>query len=118
MQVGFGNFEVVAEDGIELHLQRTDPSALSLALFDLGQIKLAVAAEIAQFVKFRIDAGGDDTSIIQRERRLGNEGRGDLLAQVREFIDGLANFTLRDSANSVADSIAESSAALKETGAE
>ena len=70
VQVGLRDFEVVAEDGVELDLQRADAGALALALLDLRDVLLAVAAEVAQFVERAIDAGANHAAIGQRERRL------------------------------------------------
>ena len=53
MQVGLRDLEVVAEDVVELHLQRADAGALALALLDLRDVLLAVAAEVAQLVERR-----------------------------------------------------------------
>ena len=45
MQVGLRNFDVIAEDGIELYLERSDAGALAFAFFDLSHVLLAVARE-------------------------------------------------------------------------
>ena len=44
MQVGLGNFEVIAENRVELDLQRIDAGALAFASFNLRDVLLAVAA--------------------------------------------------------------------------
>ena len=49
--VGSGDFDVVAEDVVEAHLERRDAGALALAGFDLGDVLFAVLAEVAQFVE-------------------------------------------------------------------
>src|SRR5271165_1928707 len=54
MQVGLGNFDVVAEDGIELYLQRRDAGPAALALLNLRQNLLTVAGEFAQIVELAI----------------------------------------------------------------
>ena len=78
MKVGFRNFDVIPEDGIELHLERSDAGALTLAHFNLRQILFRVAAQVAQFVKVLVDAGRDDPAVVQRQRRLGNKRAVDL----------------------------------------
>ena len=70
VQIGLGDFQVVAEDAVELDLQRADAGALALALLDLRDVLLAVAAEVAQFVERGIDAGANHAAVVQRERRL------------------------------------------------
>ena len=70
MQIGFGDFNVVTENVIESHLQRRDAGALALALLDLRDVLLAVAAEVAQLVQCRIDAGANHAAIGERQRRL------------------------------------------------
>ena len=56
MQVGLRDLEVVAKNRVELYLERRDPGALPLPLLDLCQKLFAVAAQVAQFVEFMIDA--------------------------------------------------------------
>ena len=51
MQVGFADFDVKAEDVVEADLERVDAGALALALLDLGDVVLAVAADVAQLVE-------------------------------------------------------------------
>ena len=88
MQVGLRDFDVVAEDRVELHLQRSDPGALALALLDLRQILLAVAAQVAQFVEFVVDAAAESRR--RRSDEIGGSGTMVVsmrCAQIGEFID-------------------------------
>ena len=48
------------------------PVRCALALLDLRQELLAVAAEVAQFVEFAIDARANHAAIAQGNRRLGD----------------------------------------------
>ena len=51
VQIGAGDFDVVAEDVVEADLQRGDAGALALAGFDLGDVLVAVLAEVAELVE-------------------------------------------------------------------
>ena len=70
VQIGFRNLQVVAEDRVELHLQRTYAGALALPLFDLRDVLLAVAAQVAQLVQRSINSAADHAAIAHRQRRL------------------------------------------------
>ncbi len=63
VQVRFRNLNVVAEDGIELHLERPNSRPLALARLNSRQVLLRVAAQIAQFVEIFVNAGGDHSAI-------------------------------------------------------
>ena len=56
VQIGVGDFDVVAEDVIEADLERLDAGALPLARFDLRDVLAAVLAEIAQLVELGIES--------------------------------------------------------------
>ena len=58
VQIGFRNFDVVAEDGIKFYFERADAGAFALALFDLGEDLLAVAREFPQFVEIVVQCRG------------------------------------------------------------
>ena len=66
MQVRLRDLEVVAEDLIELDLQRTNLRALAFALLDLRNGLTAVVAEIAQIIQLCINAFADDVAVGQR----------------------------------------------------
>ena len=87
VQIRLRDFEVVAEDGIELYLERADAGALALALLDLRENLLAVAAEFAQFVEIAVDAGGDHAAVGKAQRRLGDDRVLDALAQIGQFVE-------------------------------
>ena len=89
MQIGLGYFQVVAKNGIELHLQRTDSGALPLALFDLRKILFAVAAQIAQFVEFFLHATLDHPAVAKRDGWLRDNRFIDPLAHIAKVVYGL-----------------------------
>ena len=70
VQVGLGNLQVVAKHGVELDLQRTNACALALALLNLSDVLLAVAAQVAQLVERSIDAPANHAAIIDGQWRL------------------------------------------------
>ena len=72
--IGAGDFDVVAEDVVEADLERGDAGALALAGFDLGDVLLAVLAEVAEFVELGVIAGADGAAIGEVERRLVGDG--------------------------------------------
>ena len=87
MRVGLRDFEIVAEDRIELYLERRDAGALPFALLDLRQKLFAVSAQVAKLVEFGIDAGLNDAAVAERNWRLRDDRAVDALAQIGEFID-------------------------------
>ena len=66
--------------------KRADAGALALALLDLRDVLLAVAAKVAQFVEGAIDAGANDAAIGKRERRLVFQRCLDARAQIGELV--------------------------------
>src|SRR5882757_10574657 len=91
MQIGLGNFDVIAEDVIETDFERSDVGALALALFHGSDDLLAVLAEIAQLVEFSVEAGANDARLGgQRGRFIGN-GVFKKFADVGEFVDLIVN---------------------------
>src|SRR6266478_189407 len=87
VQVRLGNLDVVTENGIELYLERPNPSPLSFTRLYPREILLRVAAQVAQFVEIMVDARSDHAAIAQRERRLWNQRAVDPLPQIVEFVD-------------------------------
>ena len=87
MQVRLRNLNVVAKNRIELDLERANAGAFALTRFDLCQVLLRVAAQVAEFVEVFVNARRDDATIAQRQRRLWNERAVDSLTQVAEFVD-------------------------------
>ena len=57
LQVGLADLDVKAEDVVELDLERVDAGALAFALLDLGDVVLAVAADVAKLVEFGVHSG-------------------------------------------------------------
>ena len=74
MQVGLGDFDVVAEDVVEADLERLDAGAGALAGFDLGDELAAVLAEVAQFVELGVVAGADGAAVGEVDGRLVGDG--------------------------------------------
>src|SRR5258707_3711092 len=87
MQVGLGNFDVVAENMVEADFKRSDVGALALALFHGGDNLLAVLAEVAQLVELGVEAAADDAGIGGESGRLVGEGGFKDLAHIGEFVD-------------------------------
>ena len=90
LQVGLADLNVKAEDVVELDLERVDAGALALALLDLRDVVLAVAADVAEFVELGIESALDDAAIVEGDGRLGEDGALDALANVGEFVEQLA----------------------------
>src|SRR5664279_2573776 len=86
VQVRLGDLEVIAEDAVELDLQRTDTGALAFALLDLCDVLLAVAAQVAKFVESRIHSGADYPAVGQRQRGLVFERCHQPVTQVAQFV--------------------------------
>ena len=87
--VGAGDFDVVAEDVVEAHLQRCDAGALALARFDLRDVLLAVLAEVAQLVELGVVAGADGAAIGEVERRLVGDGVEDEAGDVGQLVEAV-----------------------------
>ena len=84
VHIGLRNFQVVAEDAVELDLQRTDAGALALAVFDLGNI-LCCCAQVAQFVQCRVGPSANYSAIVQRNGRLVRQ-RGRRFARASRLV--------------------------------
>src|SRR5262249_27558936 len=86
MQIGFADLDVITEDGVELYLERGNAGTLPLALFDLSDVLLGVAAETAQLVQLAVDSRLDYAAVTQRKRRFGDDGLLDPLTQIGELV--------------------------------
>ena len=64
--VGFRDFDVIAKDRVELHLEGSDSSAFSLTVFHLGQILFGIAAQVTKVVEVFVYSGRDYAAIAQR----------------------------------------------------
>src|SRR5258706_9159423 len=82
MQIGLGDLNVIAEDVVELDLERVDPGALPLAGLDLCDVLLAMATQVAQLVEFRIDAFADHATVVQGDGWFRNDAVVNTLAYV------------------------------------
>src|SRR5215472_13254546 len=87
MQVGLGNFDVVAEDLIEANLERADARALALALFHCGDDLFAVFAEVTQLVKFSVKAAANNPRFCRECRGLVGDSALKTFANIGEFVD-------------------------------
>ena len=90
LQVGLADLNVKAEDVVELDLERVDAGAFALALLDLRDVVLAVAADVAEFVELGVEPALDDSAIVEGDGRLGEDGALNALAHVGEFVEQIA----------------------------
>src|SRR5580658_1825252 len=100
-EVGFGDLDVVAEDGIEADFERADAGAAALAVLDGGDGGSTGRTDGAEVVEFGVDAGGDDSAFGEGEGRLGDEGGEDDGAEVFEGVEGGAGVGPEGRADSV-----------------
>src|SRR5271165_629403 len=87
VQIRLRDLEVIAEDGVELYLKRSNAGPPALPLLDLGQHLLAVARELAQLVQITIQSRGNHAAIGKTQRRLRHNRLVDTVAQVAEFVE-------------------------------
>ena len=88
MQIGFADFNVITKNRVEFDLERVDAGALALALFNLRDVLLAVAAQVAQFVALFVDPSLNHAAVTQRNGRLADNGFLNPLPQVAQLVDG------------------------------
>ncbi len=73
--VGARDFDVVAEDVVEAHLERLDAGACALARLDLRDVPGGRCwLQVAQFVEVGMEAGADGAAIGQVDGRLVGDG--------------------------------------------
>ena len=89
MLVRAGDLDVVAEDVVEAHLEGGDARALALARLDLGNVLLAVLAEIAQIVELGMESGANRAAVHQVERRFIGDRPEDEAADVGQLIEAV-----------------------------
>ncbi len=87
VEIGFGNFDVVAEDLIEADFERADAGAEALALLDGGDGLFATAGERAELVEFGVIAGADVAGLVGEGRRIVGNGGGDEGADVWQVVE-------------------------------
>jgi len=87
VQVGLGDFDVVAKDLIEADFEGVDAGPLALALFHGGDDLFAVLGEIAEFVEFGVEAGANHAGIGGKSGGFIGDGALELVADVGEFVD-------------------------------
>jgi len=90
MLVRFGYLDVIAKHIVEAHLQRLNSRPRPLALLYLSNILPAVAADVAQFIQFRVIARANRPAVRQIRRRLFRDRRQYPIANLRHFIEANA----------------------------
>jgi hypothetical protein len=80
--VGFGDFDVVAEDLVVADLERGDAGALALRGFQTRDDAARVEGQRAHLVDLQVEAGADGVAVARIDRRLIADGGVDLRRQV------------------------------------
>jgi hypothetical protein len=91
-EVGFGDFDEVAEDLVEADLEGLDAGALDFAGLELGDPLLAVVGGGAQFVELGVEALADDAAFLDGHGRLVDERAVDAGDEVVLRLDGGGEF--------------------------
>ena len=92
-EIGLAHLDVVAEDRIELHLERFDAGALLFALLNLRKPALAVGGGGAQFVELRGVSRTDHPAVGEQRRGFVGDGGVDPGGEFREeFEPGIELF--------------------------
>ena len=76
MQVGLGDLDVIAEDGVEAYLEALDPGALLFGGFEIGEPGFVAAGERAHAVEFGVVAGADEIAFLQIGRKFVGQRAG------------------------------------------
>ena len=71
MHVGPGDFNVIAEDVVEAHFERSDARSFALTLFKLGKNAFGVLPQIAQLIELGMKAGANHSAFTQQYGRFG-----------------------------------------------
>ena len=87
VQVGFRNFDVIAENVVEANLERLDSRAAALPRFNLGDVLAAVAADVAQLIQLGVEAGADGAAVGEIGRRLFRDGGENAVAHFGDFVE-------------------------------
>ena len=74
MEIGFGDFDVVAEDFVVADFEGFDAGAVGFGELELSDPIFAVRGEGAELVEFSIVAGLDDAALLEFQRRVVYEG--------------------------------------------
>ena len=85
VEVGFGDFNIIAEDGIEADLEGLDACASDFVLLKLGDPILAAAHGRPESVQGRIEAVPNQPAFFDRERRLVDNGAFEEVNESRQF---------------------------------
>ena len=88
LEVGAGDLEVIAENGVEADLEGADPGAGALTFFNGGDALAAGGGKLAQLVEFGVDAGADGAGVAELRRGGFDERAGDPLFKIRQGIEG------------------------------
>ena len=87
VEVRLGDLDVIAEDGVETHLQRRDSGALDFLLLQPCDPILAFARAASKFVEIGVEPLPDDSPFLHRQRRFINDRPADQLDQIRQWAE-------------------------------
>ena len=90
-QVRPRDLDVVAEDAVELDLQRRDPGAGPLARLDGGDAVASARGDVAELVELTRDAFVDVAAFSRERRRVGAEQAGELGGERRAEVVALVS---------------------------
>ena len=91
MQIGLGDFDVVAEDVVEADLERCDAGASALALLYLHEVRAAVLRDIAQLVERGVETGANRPAVGKIHGRFFGDGCKDAIADLGNRIQPRLN---------------------------
>ena len=86
VEVGPGDLDVVAEDGIEADLERADAGAFDFLLLQPGDPFLAFAGAAAEVVQIGVEALSDQTAFLHGEGRFIHDGPRDDFDESGQFV--------------------------------
>ena len=86
-EVRLRDLDVVAEDAVVANLERRNAGPRPLRVFHRGDVLLVRAADAAQVVELGVDAVADHAAVARDRRRLVDERRVELVAEVGEIVE-------------------------------
>ena len=86
VQVGLADLDVITENRIKFDFERMDAGALPLTFLNLRDVLFAVAAQVAQIIKFSVNTFLNNAAVRQGKRRLRDNRLFNAAAQVGQFI--------------------------------
>jgi len=87
VEVGLGDFDVVAEIAGELDLEAADAGAGLFGGFEVGEPGLVAAGEAAHAVELGVVAGADEVAVGEVVREVVGEGRRQELPEDRQLLE-------------------------------